>query len=228
MTRLSRRTQPVGMRLAPSPVRRKRGRPAGSLSIEIRRRIVDVALRDFILSGFDGASIARIAREAGVSRQLIHQRYGNKVQLFDAVMAEREALFFAATELPVGGSADSVHDTLLKYAQATVAHLLQPRRIELARLMFGGLHRYPALAKWHLQAQNRARDRIAAYLDDALAARGVGGVDTAAAADDFRALLIGVTASVVMGLTKPPGAAARRHRIAGLVLRFMRGVGLPP
>jgi hypothetical protein len=61
----------------------------------------------------------------------------------------------------------------------------------------------------------------------ALAAAGVNDVDTLAAANDFRALLLGLTVPVVMGLAKPPGAAARSQRITGLVSRFMRGIGLP-
>lgn len=207
--------------------RRGRGRPAGDLSNEIRSRIVDVALRHFILSGFEGASVARIAREAGVSRQLIHLRYGSKAQMFETVMTEREALFNASTELPVGMQLDSPRDTLLKYAEVMVTHLLQPERVELARVMFGGLHGYPTVAKRHLQAQNRARARIATYLDGALAAAGVVGVDTLAAADDFRALVSGLTTPVVMGLTKPPAAAVIHRRVAGLVARFMRGIGLP-
>jgi TetR/AcrR family transcriptional regulator, mexJK operon transcriptional repressor len=227
MTPLSNQLARIDGRLRPVVAARKRGRPTRHLSGAIRSRMVDVALRHFILSGFEGASIARIAREAGVSRQLIHQRYGNKTQLFDAVMIERETLFYAAAELPMSATSGPVYDTLFKYAETMVTHLLQPERVELARVMYGGLYRYPTIAKRHLQSQNRAAERIAAYLGRALIAAGVSGLDTLAAANDFRALLLGIPAPVVMGLTKPPGPTARRERIAGLVSRFMRGIGLP-
>ena len=70
----------------PSPT--SRGRRPGSS--DTRSDIVAAARRAFAAHGLDGTSIRAIAREAGVDPALVHHYFGSK-----------QALFVAATELPV-------------------------------------------------------------------------------------------------------------------------------
>jgi AcrR family transcriptional regulator len=51
-----------------------------------RQRILDSAQHAFAASGFDGATIRGIAREAGVDPALVHHYFGSKQQLFVASM----------------------------------------------------------------------------------------------------------------------------------------------
>ncbi len=51
-----------------------------------RTRIADAALSEFSASGFDGARIARIARNAAVNKQLLYYYYGSKTKLYEAVV----------------------------------------------------------------------------------------------------------------------------------------------
>lgn len=51
-----------------------------------RARIADAATAAFAASGFDGATIRGIARQAGVDPALVHHYFGTKEQLFVATM----------------------------------------------------------------------------------------------------------------------------------------------
>lgn len=77
------------------------GRIAGVTPAETRERLVDAAARVFERDGFEGATVAQIANEAGVSSGAIYAHYGSKAELLvDAlrVYAERAiSSLFAST-----------------------------------------------------------------------------------------------------------------------------------
>lgn len=56
-----------------------------------KRSIVDAAEHLFIAKGFEGTSMASIAREAGVTKSLIHHHFGCKAQLWSEVKMKRFA-----------------------------------------------------------------------------------------------------------------------------------------
>ncbi|MGA8112343.1 MAG: TetR family transcriptional regulator [Actinocatenispora sp.] len=62
----------------------RRGRRPGQP--DTREAILDAARRIFAEVGFDGASIRRIAGEAGVDPALVHHYFGAKDQLFTAAL----------------------------------------------------------------------------------------------------------------------------------------------
>lgn len=210
----------------PDRARRGRGRPTGETSDDIQRRIIDVALRHFLASGFEAASIMQIAREAEVSRQLIHQKFGNKERLFEAVMHERENRFQEAAEMPIDPGMKADRDALVRYAEAVVSHLLQPWRIELERLTIAGLHLSPEMARAQYVTLCRMRQRLANFLDRLLLEQGISGADTLSAADDLRVMLIGQASPVVQGMIEAPSPEQRRDRITGMIDRFLRGLGV--
>lgn len=63
---------------------RPRGRPAGGT--DARTKIVDAARAAFAERGYDGATIRRIAGDAGVDPALVHHYFGNKESLFGEVV----------------------------------------------------------------------------------------------------------------------------------------------
>jgi TetR/AcrR family transcriptional regulator len=64
-------------------VTRRRGRPvAGDPSALSTERLLDAALDAFADRGYDGTSVREIARDLGVSHNLIPQRIGSKDQLW--------------------------------------------------------------------------------------------------------------------------------------------------
>jgi AcrR family transcriptional regulator len=62
------------------------GRRAGVTPEETRASLLSAAARVFAHRGYDGASIARITAEAGLSRGAIYNIFGSKAQLFAAVL----------------------------------------------------------------------------------------------------------------------------------------------
>lgn len=208
--------------------RRPRGRPTSREAGTMQAQLVAIALRHFTMFGFDAASIEAIAREAGVTRQGIYQRFGSKKDFFDAVMRQREEQFYADLTLsPTADPADPT-EVLFDYAWRTVCHLHSPDRIALSRAMAAGLHRFPEIASLQQDSFDRATSRICAYLETALRHDGIARTDCRDAAEDLRSLLNGLATPVVLGLATIPGPGERAARIGGLLQRFMRGIGLQP
>jgi AcrR family transcriptional regulator len=67
------------------------GRIAGVTPEETKDRLIDAAARVFELKGFDGATVALIAREAGVTTGAIYAHYDSKAELLvDALRCHGE------------------------------------------------------------------------------------------------------------------------------------------
>lgn len=64
---------------------RKRGRPPAT---ETRARIVEASLALFAERGFDATSVARVAEEAGLSKQALQHHFPSKAELREAVYAQ--------------------------------------------------------------------------------------------------------------------------------------------
>ncbi|WP_105967765.1 TetR/AcrR family transcriptional regulator [Streptomyces geranii] len=62
------------------------GRPPAELAPATLDEILGAALRMFADKGYDGASVAALNRELGVSHNLIHQRFGSKEKLWYATV----------------------------------------------------------------------------------------------------------------------------------------------
>jgi AcrR family transcriptional regulator len=71
---------------AGDPPKRRPGRPRSAPIEEQRALILTCARRVFAEHDYHGTSIERVAREAGVARQLVYSLYGGKDELFIAVV----------------------------------------------------------------------------------------------------------------------------------------------
>ncbi len=90
------------------------GRIAGVTPEETRERLLDAAARVFELKGYEGATIAQIAREAGLTSGAIYAHYASKAELLaDALRAHSERA--TASVLPPGSPTD-VPDLLFRLA----------------------------------------------------------------------------------------------------------------
>src|SRR5690349_6312680 len=67
------------------------GRSAGVTADETRSQLLDAAAGVFARHGYEGASIAEICSEAGLSSGAIYGHYGSKATLFGAVLDARAA-----------------------------------------------------------------------------------------------------------------------------------------
>jgi TetR/AcrR family transcriptional regulator len=72
---------------------------AGREAQESRDRLIDAALREFAVAGYAGARTDRIARDAGVNKQLIFYYFGSKVGLYRTIL-ERARVQLTTTRPP--------------------------------------------------------------------------------------------------------------------------------
>lgn len=72
----------------PPPAPRRPGRPRALPIDEQRRVVIDAALKVFAADGFNGATIERVAREAGTARSSVYELFQGKEDLFTAAVEE--------------------------------------------------------------------------------------------------------------------------------------------
>jgi AcrR family transcriptional regulator len=105
-------------------------------STETKRRLFQAATDEFTTHGIAGARIDRIAAVAGANKQLIYAYFGNKRQLFEAVVTEHVTRFleevpFDATDLP--GHAAAMFDFYVGHPEIALLgtwHALEPGEAE--------------------------------------------------------------------------------------------------
>lgn len=85
------------------------GRKAGVSAEQTRQAVLDAAAAIFGRKGYDGASIAAITAQAGVSSGAIYAHFGSKAELFAAVVrAFRRTEFDELLNLDSVGGAEAV------------------------------------------------------------------------------------------------------------------------
>lgn len=112
-----------------------------------RRAIVEAASTLFLENGYRGTSMDQIAALARVSKQTVYKHFSDKEALFNAIVtatvnAAGDAVASSVQELPDGG--DLAAD-LRALAQRQLELVMQPRILQLRRLVTAEAARFPAL-----------------------------------------------------------------------------------
>jgi AcrR family transcriptional regulator len=102
---------------SPAPRGRPRKLPVG----EQRARVLHATAKVVAQHGMQGATIEQIAREAGVSRQSVYERFGDRATLFAEVVAATEEQAFAAI---AGPSVTDPQPGLRAWARANYANMV--------------------------------------------------------------------------------------------------------
>lgn len=97
-----------------------------------RKRILLAATRVFAKNGFDGARVDEIAQESKINKQLLYHHYGNKDQLFTAVL-ENAYRDFRQKEASLDLSGLRADACVMKLVEFTWAYYI--RNPELIRLL---------------------------------------------------------------------------------------------
>ncbi|HWT94116.1 MAG TPA: TetR/AcrR family transcriptional regulator [Solirubrobacteraceae bacterium] len=113
---------------------------------EKRSAILRAATELFLESGYDGTSLARVARVAGVSTATLFKRFPTKAALFDAIVAAHWAVGDHATEPPQPGDPRAGLSTLARrYADL----IDRPEMVALFRIVIAEAPRFPELSRRH-------------------------------------------------------------------------------
>lgn len=111
-----------------------------------RAAILDAATELFLADGYDGTSLAKVARAAGVSTATLFKRFPTKADLFDAIVTEHWAQEGQEARMPAAGDPRA---GLTAIGRDYVALLTRPQMVALFRLVIAEAPRFPELAKTH-------------------------------------------------------------------------------
>jgi AcrR family transcriptional regulator len=119
-------------------------------SADKRQSILDGALTVFLEQGFQGASMDRIAQEAGVSKQTIYSHFKDKETLFTALIEVLQQRF-CFRDIAINALTMEPADFLTQFARLFLAQGNDPVFLGFHRIMVEERTRNAALAKTFVQ-----------------------------------------------------------------------------
>jgi TetR/AcrR family transcriptional regulator, mexJK operon transcriptional repressor len=177
-----------------------------------RREILEAATATFLRNGYLGTSMDEIAALAGVSKQTVYKHFAGKENLFTEIVIStvKEAgdpVYGQALELEAG---DSLEADLRDLARQQLATVMQPKLMQLRRLVIGEVARFPALGRaFYERGFGRSVGALASAFER-LAARGVLRLDDpelAAAHFNWLIMSAPVNRAMLLGDDAIPAAA---------------------
>jgi len=139
------------------------GRPPKELAGEVDERVLEAARRIFLDRGFEGASIDDIAQAARSGKQTIYARFGNKRELFTAVITRDVASRIAQSGSTAPHGAN-IEERLVSAGTFMALSAFEPDRIGLMRLAIAETQRFPDLASTVSHMAHELSTEVAAKL----------------------------------------------------------------
>jgi len=197
-----------------------------------RRAIVEAAAGLFLNHGYQGTSMDEIAALAAVSKQTVYKNFSDKEQLFSDIVlgaAARADEFIQALPRVLAGT-DDLRAGLQALARQYLATVMQPRLLQLRRLIISEAGRFPDLARtYYRRVPERVMDALAAQLGE-LAGRGLLRVDDPhVAASHLAFLILGLPLdrAMFLGTGHELSAAELDRRADDAVDVFLAAYGRP-
>ncbi|QDY77074.1 TetR/AcrR family transcriptional regulator [Streptomyces qinzhouensis] len=148
--------------------------PEDGRSARKRKAIMEAATELFLCKGYPGTSMDEIAATAAVSKQTVYKQFADKETLFGAIIANASVKVGPFVEV-----VDALRDTenldrdLAALARHYIATVIQPRGLQLRRLLIAEAGRFPEVAAdYYERAPERTIAALAACFEH-LAARGL-------------------------------------------------------
>jgi AcrR family transcriptional regulator len=174
--------------------------------MEASARIVDAMRQSVAERGAAGSTFDQVAREAGVSRGLLHYHFGTKEKLL-AEVVRRDAeirLEHLGTELAGAGTVDDVIEVLLHSLEALVER--DPGFVALRFELFTSGRRNPEIAAEFAELQRATRTHVAELL---AAKEREGVVRLGQPPEAVAAVLLSLADGLALGLLGEPEADHR-------------------
>jgi TetR/AcrR family transcriptional regulator, mexJK operon transcriptional repressor len=199
-------------------------------SIRKHRAILDAATTVFLRSGYVGTSMDEIAALARVSKQTVYKHFADKESLFTAIVS---AAVDAAGD-PVTAEAIALADSedlagdLRALARDQLDKVMQPRLMQLRRLVIGEAGRFPELGRaFYDRGAGRTTAALAAAFERLTERGQLRTPDPQLAASHFNWLVMAapVNRAMLLGDDAIPSAAELDRYAEGGVRAFLAAYG---
>jgi TetR/AcrR family transcriptional repressor of mexJK operon len=146
-----------------------------SRSTRKRRAILEAATTAFLRNGYLGTSMDEVAALAGVSKQTVYKHFADKENLFREIVIGTvneagDPVYGQALDL---GAGDTLEADLRHLARRQLATVMQPKLMQLRRLVIGEVARFPELGRAFYERGLGRSVGVLAPAFKRLAARGV-------------------------------------------------------
>jgi AcrR family transcriptional regulator len=181
-------------------------------SVRKRNAILTAARTVFLRNGYLGTSVDEIAALAAVSKQTVYKHFADKERLFTEIVMTtvNEASDQVYNEVFSLQDSGDVEADLRELARRQLALVIQPRILQLRRLVIGEVARFPELGQtFYERGPGRTIDAMAATFER-LAARGLLRLDDPyLAASHFNWLIMStpLNRAMLLGDDEPPAPA---------------------
>jgi TetR/AcrR family transcriptional repressor of mexJK operon len=171
--------------------------------------ILDAGTTLFLRNGYRGTSMDEIAALAAVSKQTVYKHFADKESLFAEIVTGtvKEVSDPVHAEVLALEDSGDVEADLRGLARRLLARVMQPRILQLRRLVIGEAARFPELGRtFHEQGPGRTIAALAAVFER-LAERGVLQFDDpqlAAAHFNWLVMSIPLNRAMLLGEDEPP------------------------
>ncbi|MBE7385902.1 MAG: TetR/AcrR family transcriptional regulator [Leptolyngbya sp. SIO1E4] len=202
----------------------KGGRPSNGTLEQRLEQLLEDATQVFLQRGYSSASLDLIAREAHVAKRTIYQHFGDKEELFGAVVRRLSRNVFAT--LPQAeDSSQSVEQVLSTLAQGVLTLVLSPEAMGLQRVVVGEADRFPRLAQqFYTNGPQRGITALAHYLTNQQQLGTLQLEDPTTAATHFFSLVMGeFYLQALLGVIELPNAEQINQHASSITHLFLCG-----
>ena len=187
-----------------------------------RGAIVDAATTLFLRNGYRGTSMDEIAALAAVSKQTVYKNFADKESLFSAIVigTVSEISDPVHDEVRKLEDSDDVDADLRGLAREPLRMVMQPRILQLRRLVIGEAGRFPELGRtFYEQGPGRTITALATVFEQLVERRVLQLDDPRLAAAHFNWLVMSIplNRAMFLGEDQPPARTElNRYADAGV------------
>ena len=184
----------------------------------------------FLEYGYGLASLDIIAREARVAKRTIYQYFGDKAELFGAVIRRlNDKVLLPLPQLETD-TRPIAAQVLTDFADRLLTMVLSPEAIQLYRIVVGEAGRFPELAKqFYHNAPAHVLSSLTHYLERQTELGYLHPIDATIAAEQFLNMVLGEPhRRVLLGIDQIPDPEQIRRRVDHAATLFLNGChGVP-
>lgn len=166
-----------------------------------RRAIVQAASDVFQAKGYLGTSMEEIATTASVSKQTVYNHFADKEQLFSEIVLATTGEIDELVRLVAATLNDTVdvEKDLRRLGRVFIAALMDPKLLQLRRLVIANADRFPKLGTdWYEQGFERVLSTLASSFERLAERKLLRAVDPLLAANHFVGMLLWIPVNRAM------------------------------